>query len=91
MKIAGSGIESQLEEMREAYNSLRSMNPKHPLLNFVEFDNNELKLNYSYYRGCVSSNDRFPVCGYARYTIALRAVLIGQEFRLLNTDPPCEY
>ena len=89
----GSDTEAGLEMLIDYYRELKIKNPEHELLNLGRLDEGGrgITLFEGYSIRCVRKNDKHMVQGYSRYAIALRAAIYGNQIKLLDTNPPCDF
>ncbi|MBI4116252.1 hypothetical protein HY449_00745 [Candidatus Pacearchaeota archaeon] len=89
----GSDTEAQLEMMRDAYRDLRNKCPNHELLKLASLHQDEEGFDFTpeFGRRCVRTEDRYKASSYARYTIALESAAQNSTFKLLDTNPSCDY
>jgi hypothetical protein len=89
----GEDTSAQLEMLIMAHIDLRKKDPGHELLALVELhpDSRGFNTTDAYMQRCVRESDQWAVQGYARYTHAMEQATWGIPYRLLDTDPACEF
>ncbi len=93
-----TGIAPNTEEILlfvvDNYLALRDKDPSHGLLKLINLHCDEMGFNTTpgFITRCVRNTDKdMKGRGYARYGLALEDAIKGRPYKLLDTNPPCEY
>lgn len=86
-------ISAQLCIMREAYLGLQRIYPDHELLKLVRVHQDKFEFDFTpeYNGRCEKCRDERAIYGFTRYTFALEDAVRGKKYRLVDTDPPCDF